>query len=731
MTDARFDYSKTTTDCLERVFSALQRAGCDPQRLPSGKIRARCPCHDDQVPSLFIGADSYKVLIHDFGGCDTANILAAIGLEFKDLYPDDSQERQKPPQPETPKALKTTSYEIKARDGTLVAIHKRIDLADGSKRFHWLCPDGSPSQGTIKTANLPLYGIHELNELNAKGFVVVTEGEKARDALARIGVPAVGTVCGAATIPCDECLRDLLGNEIVYLWPDNDDAGRRHMERIAQRLLTLGHKDVRIISWSEAPEHSDAADFVAKYQDPKAARAAVNQLLEQAHSWQPQAAMSYEALKDVFARWLYFPDDLPLRYVLSLVIANKLEGDPVWGFLIAPLGGTKTELINALAHVEGVYPLSDLTAQTFASGMRGDRVSLLERIPPNAILTLKDFTTVLSMHRDARQAVLAQLREIYDGTYSKEFGTGKKVEWRGKLSLIAGVTPIIDQFTTLYATLGERFLQLRIRHGSVEDLAKKVTFNRGHEKEMRKELIEAVARFLGSLTIAEVPIPQKILDAIIAAARFIALGRSQVIRESYVTRDIELVPEPELPTRVLKQLSNLAVAHAILLGKPHVDSADLELIAAIAQDSIPRNRLRVLLDLRAYGESETTQVAERLDLPTSTTRRLLEDVTALGMAQRMKQGPGQSDLWVLSPEFATLWERFAPTSDAHERVETTDGNDTLPTLSEKSTSIYYEEREGVYHPSDFSGKPTGVQAESAKSTLSRVSEDPSEDDIPF
>lgn len=644
-----------------------------------------------------------------------------MGLQMSDLFP-------REPKREPISVAKTTPYQIRDREGRLIAVHKRIDLQDGSKRFAWLKADGSPSDGQIKPAELPLYGIHELD---TKGFVLVCEGEKARDALAALGIPAVGTVCGAASTPCDESLRPLLDVHTIYLWPDHDNPGRAHMERIAQRLWALGHRDVKLITWPEAPDGGDAADLVSKADSPDAAKENILSLLQQAQAFRPAQAVSYNDVKGVFERWLYLPDDTPLRYVLSLVIANKLEGDPVWGFLIAPPGGTKTELISALSKVEGIYPLSDLTAQTLASGLRGENTSLLERLPSNAIVTLKDFTTVLSMHRDARQVVLAQLREVYDGAYSKEFGTGKKVEWRGKLGLIAGVTPVVDQFTALYAALGERFLQLRIRHGSVEELAKKASRNRGKERHMREELAEAVAKFFAGLTIAEVLIPEPMLDRLIAAARFIALGRSQVIRESYHARDIELVPEPELPTRVLKQLTHFAVAHALLLGRTQVEEAEIDLAARIAHDSIPQNRLRILLDLRAYGESETSEVAERLGLPTSTTRRLLEDVAALGMVQRVKQGAGLADLWALSPEFSALWERFFPSSDARDRVENPDLDATPTTLPEKSTGIYREEKEGVYIPSDFSGKPPKVQIGSAKSTMTQASDDLDDEDIPF
>lgn len=53
-----------------------------------GKWKACCPAHDDKDPSLSIReAGDGKVLLHCWAGCDTADVLAAIGLTVRDLFP--------------------------------------------------------------------------------------------------------------------------------------------------------------------------------------------------------------------------------------------------------------------------------------------------------------------------------------------------------------------------------------------------------------------------------------------------------------------------------------------------------------------------------------------------------------------------------------------------------------------------------------------------------------------
>lgn len=49
---------------------------------------ARCPAHDDKTPSLSIRQAPDKILLHCFAGCQPEQILAAIGLTWRDLYAD-------------------------------------------------------------------------------------------------------------------------------------------------------------------------------------------------------------------------------------------------------------------------------------------------------------------------------------------------------------------------------------------------------------------------------------------------------------------------------------------------------------------------------------------------------------------------------------------------------------------------------------------------------------------
>lgn len=52
------------------------------------RYQARCPAHDDRSPSLAITeTPDGTILLKCWAGCGAADIVAAVGLELKDLFP--------------------------------------------------------------------------------------------------------------------------------------------------------------------------------------------------------------------------------------------------------------------------------------------------------------------------------------------------------------------------------------------------------------------------------------------------------------------------------------------------------------------------------------------------------------------------------------------------------------------------------------------------------------------
>lgn len=161
-------------------------------------------------------------------------------------------------------SVSTREWDIRYPDGKLAATHVRIQ--DGkSKRMYWVGNDTMHGLPGISVSDLPLYRSEVISQRNAD-VVVLTEGEKSADAVAaaiepkpgRLIAAAAGTVTGASATPGDAALSVLAGR-LVVLWPDADDVGVRHMERIRDRLrgVALG---VYRIDWRGFPQGGDAAD---------------------------------------------------------------------------------------------------------------------------------------------------------------------------------------------------------------------------------------------------------------------------------------------------------------------------------------------------------------------------------------------------------------------------------------------------------------------------------------
>jgi hypothetical protein len=353
-----------------------------------------------------------------------------------------------------------------------------------------------------------------------------------------------------------------------------------------------------------------------------------------------------------FRRWLYLPDTSAVDVTLATVAANRLDGDPVWVMLVSPPGGGKSELLNAVSQLEDAHPTGTLTEASLLSGTpkkerdAGARGGLLRLIGQHGIIVCKDFGSVLSMNRDARAAVLAALREIYDGAWTRHVGSGggQTLAWSGKVGLIGGCTPVVDRHHGVLAALGERFAFYRLPAVNTDLQARQALAHAGREHVMRAELADAVR-----VCLADLAAPRERTDGetaqLISLATLVVRARSAVERDGY-SREIELVPGAEAPTRLVIMLDRI-LAGLDAIGCDREDA--IATVTKIALDSIPALRLACLRTLNSVGVADTNGVAEAVQHPASTTRRTLEDLTAHGLVACEKQGQGKAHIWALTP----------------------------------------------------------------------------------
>src|SRR5262249_11057337 len=151
--------------------------------------------------------------------------------------------------------------------------------------------------------------------------------------------------------------------------------------------------------------------------------------------------------------------------------ANLMPGgDPLWVGIVASPSSAKTEIINSLSRVPHVRAADDISKAGLLSGTPkwqktpGAKGGLLREIGDRGVLTIKDFSVVLSLRPDARAELLSALRRIYDGEWSRNIGAdgGKTISWKGRVGLIFGSTEGYDDYYKAISQLGDRFLICRL-----------------------------------------------------------------------------------------------------------------------------------------------------------------------------------------------------------------------------------------------------------------------------
>jgi len=332
---------------------------------------------------------------------------------------------------------------------------------------------------------------------------------------------------------------------------------------------------------------------------------------------------------------LHIRDLEAVEIILATALAIYLPGDPLWLQVVAPPGGTKSEILRAFQGPK-VISISTMTPQTLISGLKGaEKQDLLPRLD-GKLLVVKDFTSILSKKAEDATAIFADLREAYDGYLEKSFGSGVGIKsYHARFGLIAGVTPAVDLYRTVHALLGERFLRVNVL-GDERAAIERASELEGQEETMRKEMTAAVGGFLaagGEWVDEAVVIEQRQLEHLRALAQITAALRSPVARDR--RHIVCYPPEREIGTRLVKQLMRLCKALANCRERLLVMTDDYMTARRVALDCVPKKRLAALAVLNGTdGWINTKGVGDAAKQETDTAREVLEDLWMLRLIDR-------------------------------------------------------------------------------------------------
>ena len=179
-------------------------------------------------------------------------------------------------------------------------------------------------------------------------------------------------------------------------------------------------------------------------------------------------------IKEEFSKYIVIKDRWILDVVLHVHVGNSfIQRDPIWTMIVAPSSGGKSTVIAPSSGISVVHFLDDLTEKTLLSGfkIKGQEVSLLKMIG-SGIICFSDFTAILSKNPQSAGEILGQLRLVYDGVFIKQTGTGK-IEWRGKIGVLAAATPDVYFKLEQARSMGERFGYYCMEQPTDEEIAQK------------------------------------------------------------------------------------------------------------------------------------------------------------------------------------------------------------------------------------------------------------------
>lgn len=155
------------------------------------------------------------------------------------------------------------------------AKHIRLDMPEGGKRMWW------EPKGT-RMSDLPLWNGDMIPESRFDGEpILIVEGEKDANNGVRLGFLCVSLPGGASQRDFGDALKPLAGRDVVLI-PDQDKPGLALMQAIADALVAVGVKSIRLLELP--PSDHDLSDFLkgTTYAELRGARVAMHDMIENA-----------------------------------------------------------------------------------------------------------------------------------------------------------------------------------------------------------------------------------------------------------------------------------------------------------------------------------------------------------------------------------------------------------------------------------------------------------------
>ena len=477
-----------------------------------------------------------------------------------------------------------------------------------------------------------------------------------------VGVSGASSARETITLACQ--------GKAVYLALDADAAGVKADTTVREALRGRA-ASVESVHWPEdSPEHYDVRDmYVKSGNEPRKMLRKLRSFLKEEPRRAPTPSnilpgefpsrgrviasklhgriVPREEVVERYRKWLHLPDPTVLDIMFGTVLGNRLDGDPLWMFLVGPPGCGKSACLMSLSGSPLITTRTTVTRAALVCGMPNvgnSDPSLLPKLD-GRILVVKDFTTILSAQEKTREELFGVLRDAYDGKYVQEFGRGVLREYICRFGFLAGVTGKIEELGPTHAIAGERFVKFYMRHSSARIGAGKQTIkravkNRRKHTQMQRELTEVAHEVLPRPQPEEPEIGEYEEDIICGMAAWTANMRGAVTRDRF-TKEMVFIPSAEIGTRLASEFEKLAAGVAIFRGKDKVGPDELAVVARVARDSAPDITEEIVRQMYVHGRDKYMaegDIYKLARLPWEVVSSRLRDMAQLDVVQKNKSG---------------------------------------------------------------------------------------------
>lgn len=334
-------------------------------------------------------------------------------------------------------------------------------------------------------------------------------------------------------------------------------------------------------------------------------------------------------------------------------------------FLNGPSGSGKTALgINPMMNLPNITTVDSLTVHTFLSGYIGsENAGLLKQIGPSGTILFPDFTTFLSLREDNRKELAGQLRRIFDGKLDTKNGAKTSDSWKGKITIVAAVTPVIERYWNLLREMGDRFLQVRWPRHHGPSVAAASRKHQGREKYIADTLVNFVTDYFTTPRMSYVAIPDVTDsqgDQLAALSEIVCFLRAQVSRESTGAREIRDVPQVEQTGRVGKGLPALVRYSAVLARRDHITDDDMAIARRVAIDCMPHTRAEIITHIPPDDPIGAVDLKKLVNVNDSTLRWNMDELEALGVINI--EHSQIETTYRMSPHIREMWKTAFPLS---------------------------------------------------------------------